>query len=414
MTRLYLTVDSITRLPPQATMDAISVSTEGFVDQGLSDVLGDPASATNVKILETVGTAYDAESADLESRLSTTFAATDGTPRVMKPTDNTKSGVLDWEYKSTVGYLLHLRAGAGSGAASSAFGIGTDYGSGSAGVIALKNDGNGLQIGSHPSHTGKAFTLSSYGKDASPSETYLYSGALPLLVSHKLGAGYPDGVTTSGSATLTSATAAFTAGDVGATLTQTTSRGEGFGAIPSGATIAAYVNATTVTMSAASTITAAQVNMLVGSRPVPDSQRWASYYNSLNEEVISLSPGLCKLRSTVEFANSTSTTADSQFFNGGSHKFYSYNTTNYTAHEMKADAYSIKLKHYAAAGKGSESAPVTSLTATQSAGVAKMGFLGASAVVRQPVTGSRTDGTALASLLTAMANLGLITDSTTA
>ncbi|MGC1272971.1 MAG: hypothetical protein WBC44_04640 [Planctomycetaceae bacterium] len=45
---------------------------------------------------------------------------------------------------------------------------------------------------------------------------------------------------------------------------------------------------------------------------------------------------------------------------------------------------------------------------------AAIGFLGATAVTRQTVTGSRTDGTALASLLTALASLGLITDSTTA
>lgn len=45
---------------------------------------------------------------------------------------------------------------------------------------------------------------------------------------------------------------------------------------------------------------------------------------------------------------------------------------------------------------------------------AAVGFLGAAAVSRQTVTGSRADGTALASLLTSLANLGLITDSTTA
>lgn len=46
--------------------------------------------------------------------------------------------------------------------------------------------------------------------------------------------------------------------------------------------------------------------------------------------------------------------------------------------------------------------------------VAMIGFLGASAVIRQVITGSRSDGTAFANLLTALANLGLITDSTTA
>lgn len=51
----------------------------------------------------------------------------------------------------------------------------------------------------------------------------------------------------------------------------------------------------------------------------------------------------------------------------------------------------------------------------EASGTAPMaGFLGAAAVVRQVVTGSRGGNAALASGLTALANLGLITDSTTA
>jgi hypothetical protein len=44
----------------------------------------------------------------------------------------------------------------------------------------------------------------------------------------------------------------------------------------------------------------------------------------------------------------------------------------------------------------------------------KMGFFGNSAVVRQDITGSRGGNAALASLLTGLESLGLITDSTTA
>lgn len=43
-----------------------------------------------------------------------------------------------------------------------------------------------------------------------------------------------------------------------------------------------------------------------------------------------------------------------------------------------------------------------------------VGFFGAAAAGRQTVTGSRSDGTALASALSALAALGLITDNTTA
>lgn len=47
-------------------------------------------------------------------------------------------------------------------------------------------------------------------------------------------------------------------------------------------------------------------------------------------------------------------------------------------------------------------------------GVSLIGFYGADAVGRQTVSGARSDGTALASLLTALATLGLIVDDTTA
>ncbi|MEU6535512.1 hypothetical protein [Streptomyces sp. NPDC047000] len=48
-----------------------------------------------------------------------------------------------------------------------------------------------------------------------------------------------------------------------------------------------------------------------------------------------------------------------------------------------------------------------------SGATARVGFLGAAPVARQSVTGSRSDGSALASLLTALAALGLITDGST-
>lgn len=42
-----------------------------------------------------------------------------------------------------------------------------------------------------------------------------------------------------------------------------------------------------------------------------------------------------------------------------------------------------------------------------------VGFTGATPIARQPISGSRSDGTALANLLTALAAFGLITDNTT-
>jgi hypothetical protein len=64
-----------------------------------------------------------------------------------------------------------------------------------------------------------------------------------------------DGATTNASPTLTSATAAFSQGDVGATVT-----GAG---IPAGTTIASVTNATTAVMSANATATASGVSVTV-------------------------------------------------------------------------------------------------------------------------------------------------------
>ncbi len=47
-------------------------------------------------------------------------------------------------------------------------------------------------------------------------------------------------------------------------------------------------------------------------------------------------------------------------------------------------------------------------------GASKMGFFGTAAITKPVVTGSRSDPTAIASLLTKLSSLGLITDSTTA
>jgi hypothetical protein len=70
------------------------------------------------------------------------------------------------------------------------------------------------------------------------------------------GNAFTDGATTSGSATVTSATAAFTQADVGRTIS-----GAG---IPAGATIVAVGSATSITMSANATATASGVTITIG------------------------------------------------------------------------------------------------------------------------------------------------------
>jgi hypothetical protein len=101
------------------------------------------------------------------------------------------------------------------------------------------------------------------------SGTYYPNGYFPSGIPlHKIAAGsaagqygpagtrtVTDGATTSGSATITSATGAFTQGDVGAAVS-----GAG---IPAGTTIASVTNGTTAVMSANATATATGVSVTV-------------------------------------------------------------------------------------------------------------------------------------------------------
>ncbi|MEZ5145347.1 MAG: SdrD B-like domain-containing protein [Acidimicrobiales bacterium] len=86
---------------------------------------------------------------------------------------------------------------------------------------------------------------------------YLYNpNSSAITVTPTCGRTVTDGVTTNASTTLTSATAAFTAADVGSLV--------GGSGIPAGTRIASVTNATTVVMSAAATATATGVTVSIG------------------------------------------------------------------------------------------------------------------------------------------------------
>lgn len=97
------------------------------------------------------------------------------------------------------------------------------------------------------------------------------SVALPVTLTQADARTVTDGVTTAASTTVTSATAAFTAGDVGAGITG--------GSIPAGTTIASVTNATTVVISAAATAAGTAVSLTVtassnpGLAPLPTGMK---------------------------------------------------------------------------------------------------------------------------------------------
>lgn len=181
-------------------------------------------------------------------------------------------GILDWGNDSTDGYAIHLTLGANSGSAVAAIGIGTDAGGGSGIIVSHKNSGRAMDIGVQAT-AGHGLQITGRSAVGYIARFLAKAGALGVTFKAEAGQGFADGVTTAGSTTLTSATAAFTAADVGRTLTQTASRSSApTGTLPAGVTIQSVTDAQTVVMSAAAAGAATGLMFEVGSRPVPDSQ----------------------------------------------------------------------------------------------------------------------------------------------
>lgn len=104
---------------------------------------------------------------------------------------------------------------------------------------------------------------------------------------------------------------------------------------------------------------------------------------------------------------------------GSAHQFQAETSTTEDVAQTEVRSSWVDATHASRAGSWAVGAYYTSswqegVRVTADTGGVKLGFYAATPVAKQTVSGSRTDGTALASLLTALANLGLITDSSTA
>jgi hypothetical protein len=197
--------------------------------------------------------------------LSSAFVPLGSEAYVAKPSDNTDAGVLDWSNDASTGYLFHLRSGPSMGAAAAMIGIGTDEGHGGGILVSHKNDGIGIAVAVNPAASNFGLNVIGYSGSASLAVFDSYATSPGVLVQSKSGAAYKDGVA-NGTTTFTSATATFVVGDVGAAISQLTSTPTTPSVIPSGTTIAAYVNATTVTLSQAATGSATAIQFLVAGR----------------------------------------------------------------------------------------------------------------------------------------------------
>jgi hypothetical protein len=191
-----------------------------------------------------------------------------------------KNGALDWRHEGTTGYLTHFVMGSSSQSLAGCYAAGTDLGSGDGFFVSHKNSGAGIRgVG----QGGSSILQYMIGY----SKSTLYNGEIfkdnqGMKLFAKIGAGFGDGVATSGSTTFTSATAAFTGADVGASISQTTTKGtlNVTGTIPSGTTIVSVTNATTVVLSAAATASGTGINFLIGGRAPTSTQQLFTIYDT--------------------------------------------------------------------------------------------------------------------------------------
>lgn len=198
-------------------------------------------------------------------------------PRVVG--DN-KSGALDYRHEGTSGYITHFVMGANSLALAGCYAAGTDLGLGDGFFVSHKNSGAGIRGVGHGGSSILQYMVG-YGHST------LYNGEIfkgnqGMKLFAKIGEGYGDGVATAGSTTFTSATAAFTGADVGATIQQTTTKGtlNVTGTIPSGTTIVSVTDATTVVLSAAATASGTGINFLIGGRAPTSTQSMFTLYDT--------------------------------------------------------------------------------------------------------------------------------------
>jgi hypothetical protein len=177
-------------------------------------------------------------------------------------------------YPSGSGAAIHTATQAGF-SGPYLVGIGVDHDGATGVVLSVKRNGTGINFDQWPAG-GVGEQLSN--RSILPIQNYdIYAGAGGVQYALKSGQGFTDGVITSGSTTLTSATASFVAGDVGKIISSTQPYPN---AIPSGTTIVSVQSGTSVTLSAAASETRAALSFMVSGRAPATTQKIFRVYDT--------------------------------------------------------------------------------------------------------------------------------------
>lgn len=221
----------------------------------------------------------------------------------IKPSGDTSVALLEWTQDSATGYLMHLTCGVNSTSAASVLAIGTELGSANGLLISHKNAGIGMNLGVQPG-AGSGIQIAHRSASGFPLRVLFRKNSLPVSLRAEGGEGFKDGVTTSGSTTLTSATANFDSADVGRTILQLTSIGTAspLGSIPASTTIASVTSSTQVVLSNAAGASSAGLMFEILGRPIADDQTLLSVQDNVSATYTTLSKqGLNVKGSNVAF-----------------------------------------------------------------------------------------------------------------
>lgn len=282
---------------PQGALDAVTASEAA---QGKAEEAQQAAEEKAQELADAKGSANGVASLDggakvpesqLPTRLSAqelsgTFAALDGVTRTPRVAGDGLVAALDWRHEGA-NYLTHFTAKAGSSGALAAYG--TDDGAADGILISHKSGASvGQRINQQPG-AGFGRYATAYSTNAID-WTDIYKGSPGHVDRLRVGQGFADGVLTSGSTKLTSASAAFTAADVGRTVSQLTSTGASnpLGAIPAGASIVSVQSATEATLSAPATAAAVTLRFRIDGRPIAWDQRIYTAYDTDGTTVLGL------------------------------------------------------------------------------------------------------------------------------
>lgn len=366
---------------------------------------------------EAVAQAITTQGSETQTQLNATFVGQDeftgvftwrdgpGGELTVKPLGDGSAGLWELVHDDNRGFLFHLHTGPNSTDNTAVIGIGTDRGQGNGLLVSHKNTGAGIHLTQHPG-SGRGLFAIGWSATTPVIDALIFAGAQPVKIRSSQSAGFNDGVTSSGSTTFTSASANFTAADIGKTLAQLTSV-EGIGIPNSSTTITAVTNATTVVMASAAPASRTGLRFSVGGRMPVASQALLQMADYNGDVLFNFTRTATQLYKPLQVMASAASTADQTMQRSNQLRFYRHSGAgaNFFAHYLTTDTGTsgeMQWRAYASAVLGSEAASAAAIR-VKNDGTLKVGFFDTAPTARPSGVAATAAG-----IHAALVTLGLI------